>query len=254
MGSSTKNDRSHSVVVVMPAFNEAEGISDFIHDLNANLSDYRRQFIVVDDCSTDSTGQVLRVIKLMGEVDLEVMRNHENRGHGLSTRLALSLGARAGSDVVLACDGDGQISGMDAKKLVDGLVNSDVMVVEGCRIERSESTYRAVVSLVARFLVFLRCGSFPKDANSPFRAYRSEALKLILRNDSIGGLVPNLHISAFIRKQGLSRREISVKSLPRRGSVTVGSTWTNNKWSFLPSRRFVKFCVRAIIDWKQRSP
>lgn len=241
-----------SLAVVMPAFNEEEGIASFIRELDASLSHYRRRFIVVDDCSTDSMSRVLLSVRESGSISLEVVRNPTNQGHGPSTVSALSLGARSGSDLVLACDGDGQIMGTDARKLVDRLQESRAAVVEGVRVGRSDSLYRKIVTLATRLLVFSRCGSMPKDANSPFRAYRAEILASILMNDRIGGLVPNLHISAHVRNHEMRLLEIPVTSIPRRGSTTVGSTWVRkqSKW---PSRRFLKFCTQAVVDWTRRS-
>lgn len=249
--SDTSNSRP-SLVVVMPAFNEAEGIADFIRELDVNLARYRPHFVVIDDCSTDSMAQVLTGLRDSGSVNLHVLRNHQNQGHGLSTMCALSMGIHDGSDLVLSSDGDGQITGSDARMLVDRLTEENALLVEGVRIGRNQSIYRALVTRVTKLLVFLRSGSMPKDANTPFRVYRAEVLESILRDVHIGGLVPNLHISAHVRIRNLRLLEVPIKSIPRRGSDTLGSTWSK-KGSVLPSRRFLKFCTEAIIDWRRRA-
>ena len=50
-----------SLCVVMPAWNECEGIGGFLEELNAALLDRNPTFIVIDDCSTDSTREVIEV-------------------------------------------------------------------------------------------------------------------------------------------------------------------------------------------------
>lgn len=241
-----------SLVVVMPAFNEAEGIADFIRELDVNLASYRPHFIVIDDCSTDSMAQVLTRVRDSGIVNLDVVRNHQNQGHGPSMMRALSMGIQNGSDLVFSSDGDGQITGSDARMLVDRLMEENALLVEGVRTGRNQSIHRTIVTSVTRLLVFLRSGSMPKDANTPFRVYRAESLESILRDVRIGGLVPNLHISAHVRIRNLRLLEVPIRSIPRRGSDTLGSMWSR-KGSLLPSQRFLKFCTEAFIDWRRRS-
>jgi len=246
-----QSDSRVSLVVVMPAFNEAEGIADFIRELDVSLTKYRHRFIVIDDCSTDSTAEVLLGLKESGIIDLDVVRNHENNGHGLSTMRALSMGVQDGSNLVFACDGDGQITGPDARILVDRLIEENASLVEGVRVGRGDSLYRKVVTGATKLLVLLQCGSMPRDANTPFRVYQSVVLASILKDSRVGGLVPNLHISAHARSQKLRLLEVPIKSIPRRGSETLGSTWKSRS-SVLPSRRFLNFCVRAFVDWRRR--
>lgn len=72
-----------TVSVVMPAWNEAEGIGVFIRELNKSLLPWSPSFVVVDDCSTDGTAQVVRELATRG-IDISVISNAENRGHGLA--------------------------------------------------------------------------------------------------------------------------------------------------------------------------
>jgi len=44
-----------TISVVMPAFNEEEGIVEFLSELNESLSQFDPFFVVVDDLSTDGT-------------------------------------------------------------------------------------------------------------------------------------------------------------------------------------------------------
>ena len=48
------------IVICMPVFNEEQGITEFINELNQNV--LSAHFIVVDDCSTDSTGKALYLL------------------------------------------------------------------------------------------------------------------------------------------------------------------------------------------------
>lgn len=236
----------------MPAFNESEGISSFLAEINSHLHGFSATFVVVDDCSTDATSQVLHEIKEQAVLNLEVIRNERNLGHGPSTKKALLAGLALGAEVVVACDGDGQINGEDVCRIANTVNEAGVNYVEGVRLSRSDAVYRRVVSHITRLLVYVRCRKLPRDANTPFRAYRRETLSSVMNSGQIGDVVPNMDISAYVRNTGVSLVEISIRSRPRRGADVIGSTWARGS-SFLPSRRFFRFCVKAMVDWKRRS-
>jgi polyisoprenyl-phosphate glycosyltransferase len=91
---------------VIPVFNEEESVSG-LHDLleHTLLPDgYTRQYIYVNDGSTDSTQQVLEQLAAI-HWNLTIVRLSRNFGH----QAAISAGLDAATgDVVVTMDGDGQ--------------------------------------------------------------------------------------------------------------------------------------------------
>ena len=236
-----------TVAVVMPAWNEAEGIAGFLRELNDDLSRFDPTFIVVDDCSADDTADVVRAVAASG-VQVEVHTNDRNLGHGPSTLRALRLGLDMNPDAIVALDGDGQFVGSDVASVVEKLLTSQADVVEGVRRERNDPLYRRGVSAATRGLVWARTRQHPADANTPLRAYGPIVLSQLLAVLPPLASTPNLLISAICRRSGLRIMEIPVRSIPRRGSDQQGSTWKNRSKS-LPSRRFVDFCTNATREW-----
>lgn len=235
------------LAVVMPAWNEAEGIGDFLAELDTALGEWATEFIVVDDCSTDGTAESVLAAGDMG-MNVRVLPNDVNRGHGPSTMRALRAGLESGADIVVAIDGDGQFLGPDVRRVVALLADGDGQVVEGVRSARGEAAYRRVTSEVTRALVWTRARSLPADANTPLRAYRPELLGRLLDRVPPDAMTPNLIISALSRRWQVPLVEVPVASRPRRGASTQGTTWGARRAS-LPSRRFVEFCVRATGEW-----
>lgn len=236
-----------TVAVVMPAWNESEGISGFLTELHDDLTRFDPIFIVVDDRSTDATAEVVREVAARG-IPVEVHTNDQNMGHGPSTLRALRLGLETDSSAVVALDGDGQFIGSDVASVVEKLLTSQADVVEGVRRERNDPLYRRGVSAATRGLVWARSGQHPADANTPLRAYGPDILGQLLAVLPPDASTPNLLISAICRRSGLRIMEIPVRSIPRRGSDQQGSTWKNRRKS-LPSRRFVDFCTNAAREW-----
>ncbi len=235
------------VAIVMPAWNEAEGLPGFIKELNDALDKWSPVFVVVDDCSTDGTASAALSLAQSG-IAVSVHTNECNTGHGPSTVQALNLGLAAGVDFVVAVDGDGQFLGEDVNRVMETLATSGVDVVEGVRTGRNDPAYRLLVSLATRLLVALRAHALPADANTPLRAYRAEALANILTATPAQAATPNLIFSVLCRQWRLQVAEVAVRSVPRRSSNPVGSTWGRAR-KRLPSRRFVAFSLNAVWEW-----
>lgn len=236
-----------SVIVVMPAWNEAEGITGFLVELASALDGLDPRFVVVDDCSTDRTSDAALAAVEQG-VDVTCLVNDVNSGHGPSTMRALRAGLASGADAVVAIDGDGQFVGADVRRVVDALLSGTAQVVEGVRTSRSDAAYRRLTSEVTRGLVWTRSRTLPADANTPLRAYRPAALARLLERVPPDAMTPNLIISALCRRWRIPLVEVPVLSQPRRGASAEGTTWGARRAS-LPSRRFVGFCVKAAGEW-----
>jgi glycosyltransferase involved in cell wall biosynthesis len=235
------------IAVVMPAWNEAEGISGFIEELNVALSEWEPVFVVVDDCSTDDTSEKVRSLT-SSNISVALHTNPKNSGHGPSTITALQLGLATGAAGVVSIDGDGQFLGDDVAHIVEILMRQGVDVVEGVRTQRDDPRYRRVVSLITRLLVASKARAIPKDANTPLRAYKSTTLASILTVVPERASTPNLIISVICRRWSLSLTEVPVKSISRRGSNPDGSTWGKAHKS-VPSKRFLSFCAGAVGEW-----
>jgi len=236
-----------SVTIVMPVWNEAEGIEEFLSEIASEFRDMPHQFVVVDDSSGDETVSIVEALADSG-LPVTLLVNSTNMGHGPSTLRALESGLESGADVVVSVDGDGQFIGKDIRRIADSVSAGDADIVEGVRTSRDDPYFRQAVSLGTRILVWLRCGRLPADANTPLRAYRSKALSSILGNIPNQASTPNLFVSAYVRKSGLAVMEMRVRSIPRRGAIATGSTWGKSR-TYLPSKRFITFCVNAVREW-----
>jgi len=104
--------KSLDLCIVMPAWNEEEGIGLFLKEIESNLLDIGLKFVVVDDKSTDKTVQVVEQLANNG-MNITLIKNSINLGHGPSTLLALKAGLESGASTILAIDGDGQFLGTD---------------------------------------------------------------------------------------------------------------------------------------------
>ena len=230
----------------MPAYNEAEGISSFLEELRDALTSYEVSFVVVNDCSRDSTAEVVGELATDG-FPVTLHTNSANSGHGPSTMNALCFGLDSGSDIIVATDGDGQFVGSDVRALVTMVATGPWDIVEGVRTSRTDPAYRKVTTAATRGLVWTRVRHLPKDANTPLRAYRRSALESLISSVPPRAMTPNLFMSMLARRRGLNVAEVAVRSIPRRGAEAIGTSW--GRGSVLPSKRFVTFCAAATREW-----
>ncbi len=240
-------NQKHRVVVVMPCFKEADGIEEFLREVSKSFAVYDTTLLIVDDNSPDSTVEVIEhLARELGRI--VVLRQGINRGHGPSTLIALKSGLDLAPEVIVATDGDGQISGQDLRRLCDAVLFGKSSYGEGVRISREDPWFRRTVSAVTRSLLLIRTGKIVRDANTPFRAYRTDQLRQLLNQLPPETAIPNLVISTHVRRWSWQVEEVQVESLKRRGNSEAGSTW-DQKNPLLPSSHFLRFCVRATKEW-----
>lgn len=236
-------------VVVMPAYNEAEGMAEFLEEIVAAFAAGEVSVVVVDDASRDGTRAVVERLQA-GGFPVQAFVNEVNLGHGPTTIRALTAGVESDAEVIVAVDGDGQFTGEGIAMVAQSLLVDHVDVVEGVRNGRSDPPYRTAVSAATRQLVKSATGVRPRDANTPLRAYRRERLSEVLLALPKDAMTPNLLISARTRRDNWVVREVDVASLQRRGASGVGTTW-GPSLALLPSRRFLRFCWNALLQWRR---
>lgn len=233
------------VAVVMPAHNEGEGIGEFLVEIETSLAGrFEHVYVVVDDLSSDDTGEQARAAARAAGLSLSVVRNSTNLGHGPSALRAYRAGLETSARLIVHVDGDGQFRGRDVLAVVQMLDEFDV--VHGIRRGRSDAWYRRVLTGALGALIRSVAGAPVYDANTPLRAYRREALRAISDEVPDDALVPHVHFTVLERRLGLRVGGLDVDSLPRRGSTSTGTMWGAAKFQqLLPPAKLLSFTSRA---------
>jgi glycosyltransferase involved in cell wall biosynthesis len=117
------------VAVLVPAYNEAGQIGRVI----ASMPDYVDHVVVVDDASTDGTGDVVEGL-LAEDPRITLFRLPENRGVGGALAVAYSWARDQGVDVAVTVDGDGQMDPADMWRLLDPIVDGRADFTKGNRL------------------------------------------------------------------------------------------------------------------------
>lgn len=242
LNNNNQQQEPFSLSIVMPVYNEGDIIEKVVRNFcDRVLSRFKKkEFVLVDDHSTDSTGAILK--KLRHEYPyIRILTNSFNQGHGPSLVRAYR---EAKGDYVFHCDSDNQFIAEDFWLIWKKLKESKSELVMGYRRERNDPLYRTIMSNVLRIFNFILFGVLYHDINAPFKLYKKSSLKRILPIVPQDAFVPTILmvISAYICNVRIS--EVAVRHLPR----LTGK-------SFIGNWRIIAFCWKAgreIIQFKRR--
>ncbi len=161
------------VLIIIPAFNEAENISNVINDLRQHFP--QAEPVIIDDGSIDNTFSI-------GEsLGVRVINLPYNLGIGGAVQTGFMVAVREGYDVAIQFDGDGQHMAEEIEKILEPIVEgADICVGSRfCGInEYPMPLTRRIGTKVFSSVISLISGQKLTDTTSGFRAYRKRAIDL----------------------------------------------------------------------------
>jgi hypothetical protein len=220
--------RGLKVSVVIPCYNEEEGIQTVIRA----MPPYVDEIVVVDNNSTDRTGEVARA--LGARVVFQ-----PRKGYGAAYQAGLPA---ATGDVIATLDGDGTYPADEIAKLVDVLEDRRLDFISGSRFPlrnpKAMNFTNKVGNLVLTIAAALLWFRPLKDSQSGMWVFRRSVLpQLRLTSDGMP-LSEEIKIEA-IEKLGSRFAEVGIDYRPRIGEVKL-QKWRDG-WrnlSFLFAKRF----------------
>jgi glycosyltransferase involved in cell wall biosynthesis len=194
--------------VIVPALNEEGAIAEVIARLQSGGAWH--EIIVVDDGSTDATGERARAAGAI------VVRHPYNKGNGAAVKSGIR---KATGDIVLIVDGDGQHRPADAARLVSGIGEYELVV--GARSAATQATLarRFGNHLLNRLASYLTERNIP-DLTSGFRAARRDCLLEFLHLLPNGFSTPATTTLSFI-KAGYSVSFVPIEAEQRVGQSKI---------------------------------
>ena len=166
---------NHSTSIIIPAYNEEEAIGTTLEQLVELKIHEECEIIVVDDGSEDQTSAIV------SNFPVSLARHGMNKGYGA----ALKTGIRkAGGDIVILMDSDGQHDPRYIAEIRQRLGNYDMVIGERSDTSFQVKRRRAGKRLIRRIGEYLVEQKLP-DYNSGFRGFQRETIAGMLH------LMPN---------------------------------------------------------------
>jgi glycosyltransferase involved in cell wall biosynthesis len=178
--------------ILIPVFNEARTVELVIERVrSANSCGLEKEIILVDDASTDGTGDILK--KMVGSGGLKVTSHPHNRGKGAAIRTALG---HATGDILLIQDADLEYDPVDYPQLLKPILDGRADVVYGSRF--LGSTHRVLLFwhfMANRFLTLLSnmfCNLNLSDMETGYKVFKHKCAEGLNLTSNRFGIEPEL--------------------------------------------------------------
>jgi glycosyltransferase involved in cell wall biosynthesis len=183
--------RRMKLSVVIPCYNEAKTIRQIVERVSAApVPD--KEIIVVDDCSTDGTPEVLR--REVAPLVNRIIYHEVNRGKGAALRTGFAV---ATGDIVLVQDADLEYDPQEYPRLIKPIVDGQADVVFGSRFMGGDA-HRVVYfwHMVGNKLLTL-CSNMLTNLNltdmeTCYKVFRREVLQKITIEEDRFGFEPEI--------------------------------------------------------------
>ena len=206
----------NSISIILPALNEEGNIEAAVKDIQSyfNSREEKYEIIVINDGSTDSTGEIAE--RLVGEDGtIRVVHHPINKGYGSALKKGFEISKYK---YVFFTDSDRQfdVKGLD---ILLPLIKTDaVEVIIGYRLKRKDPFIRRFLSWGYNSLVGYLFDLNVKDIDCAFKIFRKDIFSKI--NIESKNFFVNTEILAKARHYGFNVLEVGVPHFPR----TVGKT------------------------------
>ena len=207
--------------IVIPVFNEKNTIKEILRQVRAvDLGDIDKEIVVVDDCSTDGT---IDILKLEVDSSLKVLYHKQNQGKGAAVRTGF---ASATGDLIIIQDADLEYDPEDYMKLIQPVLKGKATVVYGSRFtgERRNMLYwhylgNRFLSLVTNVLY----NTTISDMETCYKLFTKEALEGLVIKANKFDFEPE--ITAKILRKGIRIYEVPISYTGRESHEGKKISW-----------------------------
>jgi len=226
--------RAPSLSVFFPAYNDSGTIASLVISARQTAASLTDDFeiIVVNDGSADATAQIVdELARTYPEV--RVVHHTRNRGYGAALRSGFAAATR---DLVFYTDGDAQYDPSEMSILWRAL-RSDVDLVNGYKISRSDPRHRIFIGRLYHHTVKLLFGLHVRDVDCDFRLMRRSIFDRVSLETSSGVIC--LEMMKKVEDAGFTVAEVPVHHYHR----------VYGKSQFFNFRRLFKTAIDVAALW-----
>jgi len=210
----------------MPVHNEVHTIREALRQVQA--VDLEKEIIIVDDCSSDGTREILSQI---ADDEVKVVYHDQNTGKGAAIRTALPYVI---GDIIVIQDGDLEYDPADYPKLIEPIVEGRASVVYGSRFLGEITNMHfwnyianKILALTASLLFLNRI----TDEGTCYKVFRADVLKGL--NLKCTGFDFCPEVTAKARKRGYRIVEVPISYHGRSSDEGKKIRWQDGLKAFL---------------------
>ena len=199
--------------IVIPVYNEKDLVIDLIKKVKSvDLGNINKQIIVVDDCSTDGTREILKQ-----EADnlVDTLLFHSiNKGKGSALRTGFQ---KATGDVIIVQDADFEYDPNEYPRVINPIFEGKADVVYGSRFLDGSNfggyKQNKIANKILTGLSNFMTGYKITDMETCYKAFRKDIIKSIEIKEDRFGFEPE--ITAKIAHKKVKLIEVPISYYPR---------------------------------------
>ncbi len=210
-----KHASDRSLSIVLPAYNEKANIRRAVEQAVENASRLAPEYevIVVDDGSTDGTGEVVQELLRKDPQHVRLLTHSPNLGYGAALRTGFE---HSRHELVFFTDSDNQFDMSELEYFIP--LMSDHEMVTGFRVYRYDTVMRCMLSWLYNRLVGVIFRLRVRDVDCAFKLMRRELVQQV--TIECENFFVNTELLAKARKWNFRIAEKGVRHYPR----TAGQT------------------------------
>ena len=212
--------------IIIPVYNEEKTISGIIKKVKqAKINNVVKEIIIVDDCSTDGTKNILKEIK---SVSVKIFSHKKNMGKGAAIRTGLK---HATGNIILIQDADLEYNPEEYERLLRPIIDDKAKVVYGSRLNAIRKDMKNMYKLhyignmFLTMLTNILYGAKITDMETGYKVFKKEIIKDIKLRASRFDFEPE--ITAKVLKRGYKIGEVPISFTARKFEQGKKITWVD---------------------------
>ena len=198
------NKENFKLSIIIPCYNEKNTIEIILKKIIQNLNKYKflnYEILIVDDCSTDGTIQILK--QLDNDNKIFIHFHNKNLGKGAAIHTALK---HLTGEVVIIQDADLEYDPSDYHKLLAPFFEANADVVYGSRFlgggkySRVHFFWHYLANKILTFICNLFTNLNLTDMETGYKVFKSSALKSISLKEVTFSFEPEVTIKLSKKK------------------------------------------------------